>query len=87
MMVARGHGLCVCFGVFGETTKNKRHLPACISGFFSGKKIIKCSLPATNHQNTSRVNSFRLPSNEMTLMRMVVMVAIRPIWLLWSAKL
>jgi hypothetical protein len=22
-MVARGHGLCVCFGVCGETTKNK----------------------------------------------------------------
>jgi hypothetical protein len=29
----------------------------------------------------------RLPSNEMTLMRMVAMVAIRPIWLLWPAKL
>jgi hypothetical protein len=23
MMVATGHGLCVCFGVYGETTKNK----------------------------------------------------------------
>ncbi len=23
MMVAMGHGLCVCFGVCGETTKNK----------------------------------------------------------------
>ncbi len=23
MMVATGHGLCVCFGVCGETTKNK----------------------------------------------------------------
>jgi hypothetical protein len=23
MMVATGHGLCVCFGVSGETTKNK----------------------------------------------------------------
>jgi hypothetical protein len=23
MMVAAGHGLCVCFGVSGETTKNK----------------------------------------------------------------
>ncbi len=23
MMVAMGHGLCVCFGVRGETTKNK----------------------------------------------------------------
>jgi hypothetical protein len=32
MMVATGHGLCVCFGVCGETTKNKEenkihHLP------------------------------------------------------------
>jgi hypothetical protein len=34
----------------------EHHLPAPISGFFGGKKIIKCSLPATNHQNTSRVN-------------------------------
>ncbi len=23
MMVARGHGLCVCFGLCGETTKNE----------------------------------------------------------------
>ncbi len=23
VMVATGHGLCVCFGVCGETTKNK----------------------------------------------------------------
>ncbi len=23
MMVATGHGLCVCFGVCGETTKNR----------------------------------------------------------------
>jgi hypothetical protein len=23
MMVAMGHGLCVCFGVCGKTTKNK----------------------------------------------------------------
>ncbi len=23
MMVAMGHGLCVCFGVWGETTKYK----------------------------------------------------------------
>ncbi len=63
------------------------HLPACISGFFGEKKNTKCSLPATNHQNTTRINLFCLPSNEKTLMRMVAMVAIRPIWLLWSAKL
>jgi hypothetical protein len=24
MMVAMGHGLCVCFGLCGETTKNKK---------------------------------------------------------------
>ncbi len=24
MMVAMGHGVCVCFGVHGETTKNKK---------------------------------------------------------------
>ncbi len=63
-------------------------LLCCISslgpeGLLQVGKNIKCSLPATNPQNTSRVNLFHLPSKEMTLMRMVLMVAIRPIWLLW----
>jgi hypothetical protein len=62
------------------------HLPALILLFFGKKKNMECSLPATNHQNTSRINLFRLPSNETTSMRMVAMVAIRPIWLLWWAK-
>jgi hypothetical protein len=42
--------------------RSNHHLPARILGFFGGKKIIKCSLPATNHQNTLRINSFRLPT-------------------------
>jgi hypothetical protein len=50
---------------------SEHHLRAHIWGIFGGKKNIKCSLPATNHQNTSRINSFHLPSNEMTPMRMV----------------
>jgi hypothetical protein len=54
---------------------------------FLQKKNIECSLLATNHQNTSRINLFQLPINEMTLMRMVAMVAIHSIWLLWLAKL
>jgi hypothetical protein len=41
----------------------------------------------SSNQNTSRINSFHLPSNEMTPMRMVTMVAICPIRLLWLAKL
>jgi hypothetical protein len=53
---------------------------------FLAKKNIKCSLPATNPQNTSRVNSFGLPDNEMTPVTMSAIVAIRPIWLLWLAK-
>jgi hypothetical protein len=62
------------------------HLPARILDFFGGKKNIKCYLPATNHQNTSRINLFCFTNKEMTLMMMVVMVVIRPIWLLWLAK-
>jgi hypothetical protein len=66
-----------------KTPVPHHHLPALMSGFFGGKKNIKCSLPANNHQDTSRINSFHLPSNEMTLMRMIAMVAIHLIWLLW----
>jgi hypothetical protein len=52
-------------------------------GFFGEKKNIECSLPAANQQNTSRINLFHFTNKEMTPMTMSVMVAIRPIWLLW----
>ncbi len=57
--------------------------PSAHFGLFLAKKKHKFSLSATNHQNTTRVNLFCLPSNEMTPTRMVPMVAICPIWLLW----
>ncbi len=67
---------------FGWGTTSQRSFWA----FLVEKKNIECSLPSANPQNTSRVNSFSLPNNAMTLMTMSVMVAIRPIWLLWLAK-
>jgi hypothetical protein len=54
--------------------------------FLVEKKNIECSLPAANPQNTSHINLFSLPINEMTPMTMSMMVAICPIWLLWLAK-
>jgi hypothetical protein len=72
------------WGVNMASLLNNHHLPVLILGFFWPKKNLKCSLPATNHPNTSL---FRLPSNEMTLMRMVAIVATCPIWLLCLAKL
>jgi hypothetical protein len=54
--------------------------------FLAEKKNIECSLPAANQQNTSRVNMFRFTNKEMTPMTMSMMVAFRPIWLLWLAK-
>jgi hypothetical protein len=72
---------------YGGEVRWGSHHPMHISELFGGKDTIECSLPATNHQNTSHVSLFHCTIKEMTRSLMSVMVAIHPIWLLWSAKL
>jgi hypothetical protein len=50
--------------------------------FLAGKNTSSVIFPPP----TTKTQSFRFTNKEMTLMTMVAMVAIPPIWLLWSAK-
>jgi hypothetical protein len=74
MMVSMGHGLCVCFGVCGETTKNKKEIKIHTNNFLPISSPIAKN-PAYCYTGAPGVAIRRIFSNGATYREEIVSVA------------